>query len=243
MSEHRLDIVLPCFRPPEGWTDRIVEASKFLSQRKEAISHRIILVNDGTPGGVPPWAIQQLAESLPAFLFVDQQINQGKGAALRAGVEVATAPITIFTDIDFPYTFASLEKLYFALASDKTDVAIGIKDSSYYAHLPQSRVRISRFLRWLARTFLRISITDTQCGLKGFQAQAREVFLQTTISRYLADLEFIFLVDRRKELKMQAYEVKLREGVVFSKVNLRILMTEGWNFLKVFVRSFGPART
>lgn len=230
--------MLPCYRPPEGWTDRIIEASEFLSNRAQPISHRIIVVNDGTPGGVPPWAIKQLGEKLAAFLFLDEQQNQGKGAALRAGVKAATAEFTIFTDIDFPYTFASLEKLYFALAEKEVEVAIGIKDSSYYAHLPQGRVRISRFLRWLARTFLRISITDTQCGLKGFREAGRKVFLQTTISRYLADLEFIFLIDRRKELKMQAYEVKLREGVVFSKVNLRILLTEGWNFLKVFVRSF-----
>lgn len=230
--------MLPCYRPPEGWTDRIVEASQYLSDREEPISHRMIIVNDGTPGGVPPWAIKQLETQLPAFLFLDLPQNQGKGAAMRAGVAATEAEVIIFTDIDFPYTFASLEKLYFALAKHETEVAIGIKDSSYYAHLPQGRVRISRFLRWLARTFLRISITDTQCGLKGFRAAGKEIFLQTSISRYLADLEFIFLTDRRKELKMQAYEVKLREGVVFSKVNLRILLTEGMNFMKVFVRSF-----
>ncbi|MEL7340370.1 MAG: glycosyltransferase family 2 protein [Bacteroidota bacterium] len=242
MSEIALDIVLPCYRPPEGWTDRIVEASRFLTERAEPIKHRMIVVNDGTPGGVPPWAIEQLQTQLPDFVYLDLQENQGKGAALRAGVAKAGAEIVIFTDIDFPYTFSSLETLYEALHKQQTDVAIGVKDSQYYAHLPQGRVRISRFLRWLARSFLRISITDTQCGLKGFREAGRNIFLQTTISRYLADLEFIFLTDRQKQVRMQAYEVHLRPGVEFSKVNLRILATEGINFLRVFARAFWGSR-
>ncbi|MEL6588765.1 MAG: glycosyltransferase family 2 protein [Bacteroidota bacterium] len=238
MSEIVLDIVLPCYRPPEGWTERIVEASRFLTDREQPIPHRMIVVNDGTPGGVPPWAIEQLETQLPHFLYLDLSENQGKGAALRAGVAKAEAEMVIFTDIDFPYTFSSLETLFQALQSKQTEVAIGIKDSQYYAHLPKGRVRISRFLRWLARTFLRISITDTQCGLKGFREAGRNIFLQTTISRYLADLEFIFLTDRQKEVRMLAFEVNLRPGVEFSKVNLRILATEGINFLRVFAKAF-----
>jgi glycosyltransferase involved in cell wall biosynthesis len=233
-----LDIVLPCYRPPAGWVERILTVSRFLAQRENPISFRIILVNDGTPEGVSARELETLERELPQFLYLDLPENQGKGAALREGVARSEAPVCIFTDVDFPYTLASLEKIFFPLYNGDLDVAIGIKDASYYAHLPAGRVRISRFLRWLARTFLRISISDTQCGLKGFNAKGRAIFLQTTIKRYLADLEFIFLVDRASEVKMKPFEVKLREGVIFSRVNLRILLTEGWNFFRVFLAAF-----
>ena len=120
----------------------------------------------------------------------------------------------------------------------EVDVAVGIKDIKYYEHLPAFRVRISKLLRFFIRNFLRISITDTQCGLKGFNRLGKEIFLQTTIERYLCDLEFIFLVDRQKHLIMKPIRVSLKPGVVFSEVSWKILATEGMNFMKVFGRSF-----
>ncbi len=230
-----LDIVLPCYRPPQGWVDRILLTMTALSDRLAPLSLKLILVNDGSPTGVEPGDTGRLAAGLPGFEYLPLAVNGGKGAALRAGVARSKADFCVFTDIDFPYEVDSIVEVVQTLLAGQ-DIAIGIKDQTYYEQTPRMRRRVSRFLRWLARTFLRISITDTQCGLKGFNAKGRDIFLQTTISRYLADLEFIFLADR-SPLAMQAVEVHLREGVQFSKVNIRILLTEGGNFFRVWLRS------
>ncbi|MDP5169778.1 MAG: glycosyltransferase [Bacteroidia bacterium] len=232
---NNLDIVLPCYRPPEGWTGRIISSMQELSRRLPDLSIRLILVNDGSPAGVEAGDIDVLHAHLPGMMYVDLKINQGKGAALRRGVGESTGRYCVFTDIDFPYTLDSVVSIVEELQSG-TDIAIGIKDQSYYAHTPAIRKAISKVLRLLARTFLRIPITDTQCGLKGFNEAGRAIFLQTTIKRYLADLEFIFLADR-SPLSMKAVTVALREGVEFSQVNVRILLTEGMNFMKVWGRS------
>ena len=173
----------------------------------------------------------------PDFQYILHEVNQGKGQTLRTGIAHSKAPYCVFTDIDFPYTQESMQRIISALLSAETDIAIGIKDEEYYEHLPPFRTRISKGLRWLARTFLQISITDTQCGLKGFNAQGREVFLNTTIKRYLADLEFILLAERSKTLTMKAIPIHLKPGVSFSSVNPRILLREGVNFMKVFIKS------
>lgn len=206
-----------------------------LQSRLPDIPMRLILVNDGSPEGVDVVDIELIRAGWPSFLYVDMKQNQGKGEALRQGIQQSDATFCVFTDIDFPYTLDSVEKIIRELLSG-TNVAIGIKDESYYAHTPKVRKAVSVFLRGLAKTFLRIPITDTQCGLKGFDGKGREVFLKTTIKRYLADLEFIFLVDR-KGLKMKPVTVRLRDGVVFSSVNMNILLTEGQNFMKVWWRS------
>lgn len=206
-----------------------------LQARIPELPMRLILVNDGSPEGVDVADIELIRAGWQSFLYVDMKQNQGKGEALRQGIQQSDASFCVFTDIDFPYTLESVEKIIRELLSG-TSVAIGIKDASYYAHTPKVRKAVSQFLRSLAKTFLRIPITDTQCGLKGFDSQGREIFLKTTIKRYLADLEFIFLADR-KGLSMKPITVKLREGVVFSSVNMNILLTEGQNFMKVWWRS------
>ncbi len=235
---HTLDLVLPCYNPQQGWAQTILKAVSQLSETIPEVDIRIILVNDGSQKGITDVDVDALKHGLPHFLYLESKVNRGKGNALRAGVAAARPDgICMFTDIDFPYTHESLLSLYQQLQSGQTDIAVGIKDASYYAHLPRLRIHISKFLRLLARMFLRISITDTQCGLKGFTEKGKKIFLLTTIDRYLCDLEFIFLADRTPGMRMQATTVSLKEGVVFSKVNLRILLTEGFNFLKVAAKS------
>ncbi|MEL6255181.1 MAG: glycosyltransferase family 2 protein [Bacteroidota bacterium] len=234
-----LDIVLPCYNPAEDWAERVIEGYEQIVERLPEEQVHLILVNDGSSIPLAKVDIDKLKKVIPSLDFLDIEVNQGKGSALRSGVSKSKAPICIFTDIDFPYRTQSFLKIFQLLKQEEVDIAIGIKDRSYYSHLPWLRIQVSKFLRFLARTFMRISITDTQCGLKGFNAKGRKVFLQTTIKRYLADLEFIFLSDRRKDLSMKSVEVSLRPGIIFSKVNPRILFAEGINFLRVFFRSLG----
>lgn len=167
--------------------------------------------------------------------FISYTENQGKGYALRKGVEAAKGDYIVYTDIDLPYTHESFLKVMEALKQGN-DVVVGIRSEEYYTHLPKSRVYISKFLRSLIRFFLRIPTDDTQCGLKGFNQKGREVFLSTTINRHLFDLEFVFL-SARKKLKIKTVEVELRPEVVLSQMNWKILLQEFGNFLKIFAKS------
>lgn len=180
--------------------------------------------------------IARLQKAIPAFSYLDSAPNMGKGFALRKGVSAAQGDFQIYTDIDFPYEEASLLQVYTQLHTGKADVVAGVRDSAYYKDVPPARKRISRLLRWMLRTFLRLQITDTQCGLKGFNAKGKTLFLQTTINRFLFDLEFIYLASNDKSVRLAPAEVRLKPDVVFSKVNWRILLNEGFNFLKIFFR-------
>lgn len=196
-------------------------------------SAELIVVNDGSSKNFTEGEEVLLAAS--GIRHVTYTENKGKGYALRQGVETAKGEYIIYTDIDFPYTHQSFLKVYETLKAGN-NVVIGIRGEEYYTHLPKSRVYISKFLRSLIRFFLRIPTDDTQCGLKGFNQKGKEVFLKTTINRYLFDLEFVFLSAREK-LKMKTVEVELRPEVVLSKMNWKILLQEFGNFLKIFVRS------
>lgn len=234
-----LDIVLPCYNPIDNWATTILTAYQSIQQQLPTVPIHLILVNDGSKHPIPQAAIDQLKKAIPSFQYLTYTPNQGKGYALRTGVAQTKSDLCIFTDVDFPYAEKSLVQVYQLLAQGEQDIVVGIKDADYYKNVPKMRRRISKFLRYLIRTFLRTSISDTQCGLKGFNQKGKALFLQTTINRYLFDLEFIFLADRTKDLNMQPIAVRLKEHVVFSTANWKILATEGWNFLQLFVKSLG----
>ncbi len=228
-----LDIVLPCYNPRADWAEQIVHSySKFSSSLSDS-SVSLIVVNDGTQKHLSEKSIERLKSGITNFQFINYPNNMGKGFALRKGISTSSADICIYTDIDFPYQEESLIELYQKLKTGKADIVIGVRSKNYYDHVPAMRKMISRFLRWMIRNLLSIPITDTQGGLKGFNKKGKEVFLQTTINRYLFDLQFIYLASKRKDIQMIAHEVQLKEGVVFSKMNPRVLFRESLNFLKI----------
>lgn len=190
-----VSIVLPCYNPARNIYSDIAEAfTGIINVYPDA---ELIVVNDGSTKNFNAVEAQAYFAAYPGIIIVSYPQNRGKGHALREGVRIARGEWVIYTDIDFPYTRESFFKILEALAGNACDLAVGIRPEEYYKHLPKSRVRISKFLRLLIRKFLNISTDDTQCGLKGFGARGKAVFLQTTIDRYFFDLEFIFLAGRK----------------------------------------------
>lgn len=228
---------MPCYNPPEGWAENVIQSyGNVCGLLGETVAVNIILVNDGSGKGIRDEDISLLKSNLPAFEYVAYPQNRGKGYALRQGVAAAKGDLYLYTDIDFPYTTQSLQNVFALLKSGSADVVAGVRDENYYTHVPGPRRRISKILRWMLRTFLRLKVTDTQCGLKGFNAKGKAIFLYTRIDRFLFDLEFIFLSSNEKNLRLQPAQVELRPGIEFSRARLGILARESVNFGWIFLR-------
>jgi glycosyltransferase involved in cell wall biosynthesis len=227
-----LSIVLPCYNPPEYWDKRVLSEYRNLGTRiGEPVE--LIVVNDGSRQGVTAEQIATLQREIPLFRYLHYAENRGKGYAIRHGMRAAEGELLIYTDIDFPYSADSFLEIYRHLREGACDVAVGVKDSHYYRNTPPARRFISRTLRYLVRAFLRMPVTDTQCGLKGFRREVLPLFLRTRIDRYLFDLEFIRNAYSSKKYRIQPMPVRLNEGVVFRRMNYRLLVPELINFMRV----------
>ncbi len=218
----------------QEWQQNIIR--NFEAIKNVIENFELIIVNDGSWRNFDEQEVKLFFSKFPAIKIISYSQNGGKGYALREGVKQAQGDLIIYTDIDFPYTHASFRKIYNSLRDENVDVVIGVRGEEYYTHLSRSRVRISKLLRWFIKKFLRIPTEDTQCGLKGMNQKGKEVFLQTTIDRYLFDLEFIFFSARQK-LTIKTIEVELKPEIQLSKMNWKILLQEFGNFLKIFVKS------
>ncbi|MES2703482.1 MAG: glycosyltransferase family 2 protein [Bacteroidota bacterium] len=230
-----VSLILPCYNPPAGWARAVLSSyTRFCT----GLSHKVelIIVMDGVSRSVTEEAIDFLKKSIPGLVLITYQENRGKGYAIRKGVAQATGDILIYTDIDFPYAPESLLAIYNALNRNECDVAAGVKDETYYSHVPPLRRAISRNLQSLIKVFLSMPVTDTQCGLKGFRSNVKPLFLKTTIKRYLFDLEFIRNCFKSKQYRVKAVPVKLNDNVQFRSMNYRILLPEMANFIKLLFK-------
>lgn len=230
-----VSLVLPCYNPPNGWEQSVhYSYGSFSKAIQDPVE--LVIVIDGESTSVTESALSYLQQNIPQNKIIRYGQNMGKGYAIRQGVKMATGNVIIYTDVDFPYATESMLQIYSGLKNNEFDVAVGVKDETYYHHVPFIRRIISRFLRFIIRLFLSMPITDTQCGLKGFNKSVTPLFLQTTINRYLFDLEFIRNCFRSKKYRVRAIPVTLNEDIQFRKMNYRILLSESVNFIRLLFR-------
>ena len=208
----------------------------FEFKKRVGVEVELVVVLDGESSTVTQKELSYLNGQIQALVVVRYTTNRGKGYAIRKGVEQACGEIIIYTDIDFPYSMLSMLKLYEGLKNNQCDVAVGVKDKAYYNQVPKVRKVISYCLRFLVRLFLSMPITDTQCGLKGFNSKAKPLFLATTNNRYLFDLEFIRNCYKSKKLRVEAIPIQLNENIQFRRMNYKILLPEFLNFLKLLLK-------
>lgn len=231
-----LDIILPAYNPLPGWEEVVIGRFQSLVNALPDVKIRLFIVNDGSLRLDENQSAGLIKEVIPDLQWISYKENRGKGYALRQGVKNSTADFVVYTDIDWPYTEESMIGVIRALIAS-ADAVIGKRDENYYTHLPPARRRISRLLRSFNAKLLRLKVDDTQAGLKGFRKNVKAIFLSTTIDRYLFDLEFIYLISAKKEIKVVGYPIALRPGITFSKMNRKILFQEARNFLNIWLRS------
>ena len=141
-------------QPDRGWAQNIVEKLNNLAQVLSGVAFHCIVVNDGSVRGLKNEDTVLLQSKLTDFEWVSYSENRGKGHALREGIERTTAPVVLYTDVDFPYTLESMRKCLEPVLSGDADVSLAIRNTSYYTKLPRSRRLISKFLKGLNRNLL-----------------------------------------------------------------------------------------
>jgi glycosyltransferase involved in cell wall biosynthesis len=226
-----VQILVPCYNPSSGWAEVLYQ--RFLSLQT-AVRDRflldLVLVNDGSTNGVTQLDVAFLRSQMTHFTYLSYNQNKGKGAALRYGAAQSQAHFTLFTDIDFPYTDASMIDVLDVLVA-QGGIVSGHREESYYQKVPVFRRLLSKVLRLMLKYLMRLPVTDSQCGLKGMDTAGKSIFLETTIDRYLFDLEFLQLANKRIEVR--PVRVELRSGITFTTMGIGILRTEFKNFLRL----------
>ena len=225
MHDYDLEIIQPLYNPPENWVEKYSIHYSELLELFKGIRLRIILVNDGSQKNFNDNIIRQLQEKFIGIEIVSYKKNEGKGFALRRGIEKTSAPYILYTDYDFPYQLICLKDAYQELLNNN-DIVIGIRNADYYTRLSISRKVISKSFNFFNTRILKIPYSDTQSGLKAFSKKGKELMCKTTINRFLFDTELISKANKNKSIKISTINIKLNKDIQFTNINLLVIFQE-----------------
>jgi hypothetical protein len=229
-----LAIIVPLYNPHGDWYKSICESIEGLNLHLGSINYSIILVNDGSTN-FDESDSKKLTDKYPNVKYISYPINRGKGQSIRLGLSQVQANHYIYTDIDFPFGFEIIKKMYELLNNTSTNLIIGIRNKEYFNLLPRKRKILSRALH-VANLFLTsFKVHDTQAGIKGFDNKAKEILLQTKTNEFLFDLEFVRNC-LRKKLKYTLIDIHPRAEIKFSEFRAKVIRQEIKNMSKIIFK-------
>lgn len=191
---HRLSLIVPAYREAAQIGESVTRIRDELGAELAAGDLELVVVDDGSGDDTAAVASQAGADRVVVL-----PVNQGKGAAIRAGVAEATGRSIAFTDADLAYSPVQVLKILEAL-EDGWDIAIGSRrHPDARAVVASSAIRQvgSRAINGASKLVLAGGYADTQCGLKGFRSDVgRAMFGLARIDGFAFDIELLAIAER-----------------------------------------------
>ncbi len=210
----RVSVVVPAYNEASLIVPSLADLEEFLDVEFDG-DYEIVVVDDGSPDDTA-----RLAEQAGATV-VRMPENRGKGAAVRAGVLAAQGRSVVFTDADLSYPPELVAKVV-AQLEDGWDIVVGSRrheDTNTLVKARRLRQLGGRLVNHLTHLVLLGHFRDTQCGIKGFQADiGTAVFQRTRIDGFAFDVE-LFLIAEQDQLSLNEIPV-LVENRGTSSVNV-----------------------
>ncbi|MDH3214482.1 MAG: glycosyltransferase family 2 protein [Myxococcales bacterium] len=187
-----VSIVLPVYNGAAFVEERVGALCDFLET--SGLRYEVIAVDDGS-GDDSAERIRRLDRVHTRVLH--RRRNEGKYAAIAAGMAECRGGCRIFTDSDLPYDLSALPRMVQLVLGRGFHVVIGdrtLPGSSYTEHLGPVRWFATRLFTLFVRLFVTGGVPDTQCGLKAFRADvARHLFPLLRERGFAGDVEILYI--------------------------------------------------
>src|SRR5262245_397360 len=160
----KLSVVIPVFNERQ-WIEELVRRVEAVPIPKE-----IIIVDDCSTDGTRD-ILRRLEERADVRVFF-QEVNGGKGAALRAGFAKATGDVVLVQDADLEYDPSEYPRLIQPILDNRADVVFGsrfIGESHrvlYFWHYVANKA-----LTTLSNMFTNLNLTDMETCYKVFRRE------------------------------------------------------------------------
>ena len=220
MPEKLLSIIIPIYNE-----DRIVENS-LPAIFNLKINKEIIIVNDGSTDNTA--SILKKLQIEYNFKLIDQPTNQGKGAAVKRGLQEISGDYFIICDADLEYNPQDIIYLFLEILKIN-DAGVAIYGSRFLNHQPGNfHYLVNKFLTGLTNFLFNGNLTDMEtcfkliptAALKKIKLNGRRFEIEPEISAQLLKTGY-----KIKELPIsyarrgyqEGKKIKARDGLLAIK--------------------------
>lgn len=191
----QFSLIIPAYNEENRITKTLGDVTAYLAQQK--YSWEIIVVDDGSRDGTA----SKVRTEFPQVTIIENKPNRGKGHAVKTGMFSANGDVRVFFDADGSTPIEEMDK-FWPLFDNGADLVIGsraLPQSSILIRQPWYRETMGKVFNLFVKMVLLRDFPDTQCGFKGFTAQASElVFSKQTMDGFSFDAEILFIAKREK---------------------------------------------
>ncbi|PYX94886.1 MAG: glycosyl transferase [Acidobacteria bacterium] len=197
-----LSIIIPCYNEKET-IEHVIESVMAVTIN---LSRELIIVDDCSKDGTRE-ILQELKAPAGATLRVlMHDRNQGKGAAIRTGLEHVTGDIVLVQDADLEYDPSDFPALLVPILAGRADVVFGNRFHGgahrvlYFWHY-----QANLFLTTLCNLITNLNLSDMEVGYKVFRSEFIKK-VKLTANRFGFEPEITIKAAR---LRCRIYEVPI----------------------------------
>ncbi|MEM3737137.1 MAG: glycosyltransferase [Candidatus Bathyarchaeia archaeon] len=163
-----VSVIIPAYNEEVNIKRAISEVDEVLS--REGVSYEIIVVDDGSNDATYSLALGTTAK------VIRHKVNQGKGAAVRTGIEASVGKIIVIQDADLTIPARFISTLLRRIKQEGYDIANAsrLKGDIAVGAMPRYRKVGNILYAKITSLLTHQHLTDTLSGQKAFK---REVFI------------------------------------------------------------------
>ena len=189
----KLSVVIPAYNEEKRIQTGLADVLAYLG--KQGYGWEVVVVDDGSLDRTAD-LVEEAAKDHPGLRLVKLQRNQGKGAAVRAGMLASKGDVVVFSDADGSTSLTEMER-FWPLFGQGFDVIIGsraVNRALIKVRQPWYRESMGKIFNVLVRSLGLSGFKDTQCGFKAFSRRAVEgIFPRMRVSRFGFDVEALVI--------------------------------------------------
>jgi len=170
----KLSVVIPVYNEEKTIItiiNKVLFSLVDLKEKNVLSSFEIIVVDDGSKDNTKSVFQNEFKNRNNEIIFHNMNKNQGKGAAVRKGIEISIGDYLLIQDADMEYDPKDYFKLLNPIRENNADVVYGSRFKGetvrvlYFWHYLGNQ-----FLTFLSNMFSNLNLTDMECCYKLFRS-------------------------------------------------------------------------
>lgn len=231
MKTKKLSIVIPCYNEKNTIEEILREV---MEVNLGSTEKEILIVDDGSKDGTRD-ILESLGKKNKAIKLLFQEVNQGKGAALKRGIMESTGDVLVIQDADLEYDPKDYKRLLYPIERGQADVVYGSRFIGGEPHrIIYFRNQVAnKFLTFLSNVFTGLNLTDMETCYKMMRGDlARKLGKDLKAQRFGFEPEITARISKSKaavyEIGISYYGRSKEEG---KKIGFRDGLKAIWEII------------